>query len=520
MTDGKLWYQDLAPTAADEAGYIVREFARVTKGGVTIGGVRSDHGNGVGFMYAEGQFLAREQYLDEIQEKVQRLGVQVYVIKRVVLDIVLLGVIPVGVTPGEASKGPDASEGNEGEESTVEVPSVLTVLDLIDAELGAGIATPDHVATVANGDMTPCPATEPQEVYGKPKPYPPVCPGKGGAKVRIYIADTGMLAGSAASHKWLKGIADGTDPQTEVNAAGETIILPYGGHGTFVTGVIRAMAPGTEIMVDNVFYIAGSALESDFVPRLNAGLKYGAEIFHLTIASATRHNRPMIAFEAWLKLLHQHKGVVCVVAAGNNGTRFPCWPAAFPGVISVGALATDWCSRAYFSNYGGWVDVFAPGQNLVNAYGTGTYYCYVAPYKGEIRNFFGMAQWSGTSFSTPIVTGLIAARMARYGESGQEAAAALLAKARAQAIPGVGAVLLPGCDDDDECRCDGCGRCRETGCGSCGSCGSRGSCGSCGRGRLSERGAGAGVLVGGTAEPLCASLEDEALDRERDGEVE
>src|SRR5580693_5342355 len=77
VTDGKLWYQDLAPTAADEAGYIVREFARVTKGGVTIGGVRSDHGNGVGFMYAEGQFLAREQYLDEIQEKVQRLGVQV-----------------------------------------------------------------------------------------------------------------------------------------------------------------------------------------------------------------------------------------------------------------------------------------------------------------------------------------------------------------------------------------------------------------------------------------------------------
>jgi hypothetical protein len=48
------------------------------------------------------------------------------------------------------------------------------------------------------------------------------------------------------------------------------------------------------------------------------------------------------------------------------------------------------------------------------------------------------------------VTGLIAARMARRGESARDAAAALMAKARAQAIPGVGPVLFPRRDDDDE----------------------------------------------------------------------
>ena len=473
------WHDNLGdPKARDEAAIIVREFAGRN---IDIGGVATEEG-GVAYMYAEGQFLAREQYLDDIQGVLGDRA-RADVVRRVIRDVVLVKIgSPAGNGDGSAESNASASESNGGNAggsagppegnggmTESERPALLRYLEEIHAAHGPRIAALDHVVTAA-GNPSNCPATEPQEVYD-PKPYPAVCPGKGGDGVRIYVADTGIVQDTVTSCPWLERVTGDSDP----SVPGDGTILPYGGHGTFVAGVIRSMAPGAEIVVKNVFDTAGSALESDFVPKLSEGFAYGAEIFHVTVASPTRDNHPLMAFETWLEHLRQHKGVVCIAPAGNNDERKPCWPGAFAGVISVGALSTDWRSRAYFSNYGGPVDVYAPGQNLVNAFAKGTYTCQVDPFAGEVRRFSGRAQWSGTSFSTPIVTGLIAARMARYGESGQEAAAALLAKARAQAIPGVGPVLLPCCDDDDDDHRHG-GRCGH-GCGS-----GHGGCDGCGGG--------------------------------------
>jgi subtilisin family serine protease len=322
--------------------------------------------------------------------------------------------------------------------------------------------------------VTYCPATEPEAVYADTEPFPPVCYRYGGAQALVYVADTGLMRDAGSNHQWLSGVrvvdqsADYEDyqPPTGGRPASPPLIPPYTGHGTFVAGVLRCMAPAADVVVAKVSLAAGSTVESQLVQRLTAAFGLGPDIFHVTLACTSRLDLPLIGFREWLRQLRDYSGAVCIAPAGNSGMRRPSWPAAFADVVSVGALGADWRGRASFSNFGSWVDVYAPGRDLINAYTTGTYKCHVSPYTGTDRTFHGMAKWSGTSFSTPIVSGLIAARMGATGENARTATAALLAQARAEAVPGVGPILLPACRDDRRCSCScanpcscGCPRC-------------------------------------------------------------
>lgn len=100
------------------------------------------------------------------------------------------------------------------------------------------------------------------------------------------------------------------------------------------------------------------------------------------------------------------KGGVVIFAAGNEGWAHG-WPAEYEPVIAVGSVGPNF-TRAYYSNYGDWVDIAAPGGDA--NYDKGQVYSTLP------NNAYGSFQ--GTSMACPHVSGVAALIVSHFGGPG------------------------------------------------------------------------------------------------------
>jgi len=192
------------------------------------------------------------------------------------------------------------------------------------------------------------------------------------------------------------------------------------GHGTHCIGIVAAetnndngiagIAHDCKIMPIKVS--GASAIGAVSLVAVTRGILYAvghdADIISMSIGGSKSTTMNLALNYA------SNKGVVLIASAGNSNSnvKTQAYPAGHPNVLAVAATDQN-DSKAYFSNFGSWVDVAAPGVDIVSlrAHGTDLYLLdstappgshFVPPYDANATAYLA----SGTSMACPCVAGV------------------------------------------------------------------------------------------------------------------
>jgi Subtilase family len=285
-------------------------------------------------------------------------------------------------------------------------------------------------------------AREAVEVLAAAPPWRPAGQVPGRRHPVVALLDTGVDA-----HGWLgagnqatngdRFCVDAQDlgfvpagPALPARGAGDTSphdgqLDTHAGHGTFIAGLIRQVAPDAQVLSLHAMHGDG-VLDEETV---NSALQWllervrragdAPELFVDVICLAFGYyeqqpsdNRSTAHLRQLLGELGD-LGVRVVASAGNHGSDAQVLPAAFADqryqdagtapatqLISVGALNPDG-SRAAYSNFGDWVRAWEVGTALMSTipiFGTEQDASVVAEF--DPANLVdGFARWGGTSFA-------------------------------------------------------------------------------------------------------------------------
>lgn len=280
-----------------------------------------------------------------------------------------------------------------------------------------------------------------------------------GEGVLVGVVDTGMH-----SHPWLDGgflaapadfepyAAAGRDAGGAGGPSAEESVSQEVGHATFVTGLILQQAPAAGVWIERALDRSGLGITSSVAEAANTLARRGVDILNLSLGCFSGDPASRRVMQRLVEDLRRtHPDMVIVAAAGNidgsgDNPQAPAdfWPAALDEVVAVGSVDSPTSSAwSAWSNRGEWIDLAAPGYRLLSTYVDGPV---AIPSKPEPVRYAGWARWSGTSFSTAVVSGAIARLMTERSVSATKAVTLLRAGAlshgRRTAIEG-GAPSVP-----------------------------------------------------------------------------
>lgn len=222
----------------------------------------------------------------------------------------------------------------------------------------------------------------------------------------------------------------------------------HDGHGTFVTGVIAAdtnngtgiagIDPRAKIMVLKALNSFGHSRASYLAKAITYATDNGAQVINMSVGGK---NLTEIEQQA-INYAH-NKGVVIVVAAGNEGIDVSGFgPAGGDRVITVASTGLK-DDHPSFSNWGKQIDIAAPGADILSLRARrtdtmrdipGVKYQPGLAYVGKDKRYY---RASGTSFSAPIVSGIISLMLSKNPDLTPDEVKTLLQQtARDVDIPG------------------------------------------------------------------------------------